>query len=41
MPGIRVIDQQASRRRVQEDLEIIVGAGTMDDWRDQIIFLPF
>lgn len=40
MPGLFVVDRQASFGQVLSDLEAMAGASEMDDWRDQIIFVP-
>ena len=40
MPGLFVVDRQASLGQILNDLEAMSGASAMDDWRDQIIFVP-
>jgi predicted nuclease of predicted toxin-antitoxin system len=40
MPGLFVVDRQASSGQVLSDLEAMVESSEMDDWRDQIIFVP-
>jgi uncharacterized protein (DUF433 family) len=40
MPGVFVVDQQASLGRVLNDLEVMAAASEMDEWQDQIIFVP-
>ena len=40
MPGLVVVDRQASSGQVLSDLEAMVESSEMDDWRDQIIFVP-
>jgi len=40
MPGLVVVDQQAPLGRALNDLEAMAAASEMDEWRDQIIFVP-
>ena len=40
MPGLFVVDRQAALGRILNDLEAMGAASDMDDWRDQIIFVP-
>jgi hypothetical protein len=40
MPGLFVVDRQASLTRALNDLEAMAAASEMDEWRDQIIFIP-
>src|ERR1700731_4848849 len=40
MLGLFVVDRQASFSQVLSDLEAMAGASEMDEWRDQIIFVP-
>jgi hypothetical protein len=40
MPGVFVVDQQASLGRSLNDLEAMAAASEMEEWRDQIIFVP-
>ena len=40
MPGLFVVDRQASSGRTLDDLEALAAASEMDEWRDQIIFVP-
>jgi predicted nuclease of predicted toxin-antitoxin system len=40
MPGLFVVDRQASSGRILSDLEAMAAASEMDEWRDQIIFVP-
>ena len=40
MPGLFVVDQQAPLGRILNDLEVMAVASEMDEWRDQIIFVP-
>jgi hypothetical protein len=40
MPGLVVVDRRASFGQVLGDLEALAGASAMDDWRDQIFFVP-
>jgi hypothetical protein len=40
MPGLFVVDRQASIGQILNDLEAMAGASQMDEWQDQIIFLP-
>jgi len=40
MPGLFVVDRQASFGSVLDDLEAMAAASEMDEWRDQIIFVP-
>lgn len=40
MPGLFVVDRLASFGQVFSDLEALAGASEMDEWRDQIIFVP-
>ena len=40
MAGLFVVDRQAPRGRVLNDLEVMAAASEMDEWRDQIIYVP-
>jgi hypothetical protein len=40
MPGLLVVDRQASLGQIPNDLEAMAAASEMDEWRDQIIFVP-
>jgi hypothetical protein len=40
MPGLFVVDRQGSFGQVLSDLEAMAGASEIDEWRDQIIFVP-
>jgi hypothetical protein len=40
MPGLFVVDQRAPLGRILNDLEVMAAASEMDDWRDQIVFVP-
>jgi hypothetical protein len=40
LPGVFVVDRQASTGHVLSDLEAMAAASEMDEWRDQIIFVP-
>ena len=40
MPGLFVVDRQTSFTQVLSDLEALAGASDMDEWRDQVIFVP-
>jgi hypothetical protein len=40
MPRLFVVDRQASSGRTLNDLEVLAAASEMDEWRDQIIFVP-
>ncbi len=40
MPGLFVVDRQASLGQSLNDLEAMALASEMDEWRDQIIFIP-
>src|SRR5262245_49333898 len=40
MPGLFVVDRQASLGRILNDLEALAAASEMNEWRDQIIFVP-
>jgi hypothetical protein len=40
MPGLFVVDRKASSGRTLNDLEVLAAASEMDEWRDQIIFVP-
>jgi hypothetical protein len=40
MPGLFVVDRQASLGRALRDLEAMAAASEMDEWRDQIVFIP-
>ena len=40
MPGLFVVDRQASSGRTLSDLEALAAASEMDEWGDQIIFVP-
>ena len=40
MPGLFVVDRQASSGRTLNDLEALAAPSEMDEWRDQIIFVP-
>ena len=40
MPGLFVVDRQASFGQILNDLEAMAAASDMDDWRDQITFVP-
>jgi hypothetical protein len=39
MPGLFVVDRQASPSRILDDLEAMAAASEMDEWRDQITFI--
>jgi len=41
MPGLFVVDRQATLGRILNDLETMAAASEMDEWRDQVIFVPF
>ena len=40
MPGLFVVDRQVSFGQVLSDLEAMAAASEMDEWRDQITFVP-
>jgi hypothetical protein len=40
MPGLFVVDRQAPFGQILDDLEAMAGASELDEWRDQIIFVP-
>jgi hypothetical protein len=40
MPGLFVVGRRASLGRILNDLELMAAASEMDEWRDQIIFVP-
>jgi hypothetical protein len=40
MPGIIVVAQSMLARAAIEDLVIVLGCSTAEDWRDQVSFLP-
>ena len=40
MPGLFVVDRQSSFGQSLNDLEALASASEMDEWRDQIIFVP-
>jgi hypothetical protein len=40
MPRLFVVDRQTSLGRTLNDLEAMAAASEMDEWRDQIIFVP-
>jgi predicted nuclease of predicted toxin-antitoxin system len=40
MPGLVVVARQALLGRILNDLEAMAAASEMDEWRDQIIFVP-
>ncbi len=40
MPGLFVVDRQASSSHTLNDLEALAGASEMDEWRGQVIFVP-
>jgi hypothetical protein len=40
MPGLFVVDRQPSPGRILNDLEVMALASDMDEWQDQIIFIP-
>jgi hypothetical protein len=40
MPDLFVEDRQAPLGRILNDLEAMAAASQMDEWRDQIIFVP-
>lgn len=40
MPGLMVVDDLAAIRQVIDDLELIVGASTPEDWINQVRFVP-
>jgi hypothetical protein len=40
MPGLFVVDRQASFAQVLGDLELMAGASEMDEWPDRIVFVP-
>jgi hypothetical protein len=40
MPGLFVVDKRAPLGRLVSDLEALAGASEMDEWRDQILFIP-
>jgi hypothetical protein len=40
MPGLFVVARQAPLGVILNDLEALAGASEMDEWRDQIIFVP-
>lgn len=40
MPGLFVIDRRTSLGRILSDLEALAAACEMDEWRDQILFVP-
>jgi hypothetical protein len=40
MPGLFVVDRPVSLGRILNDLEAMAAASEMDEWRDQIVFVP-
>jgi hypothetical protein len=40
LPGLFVVDRQASTGRILNDLEVMAVASEMDDWRNRIVFVP-
>jgi hypothetical protein len=40
MPGLFVVDRQASSGRTLNDLEVLAAASEIDEWRNQIIYVP-
>jgi uncharacterized protein with PIN domain len=40
MPGVFVVDRQTPIGRILNDLEAMAAASEMDEWRDQIVFVP-
>jgi predicted nuclease of predicted toxin-antitoxin system len=40
MPGLIVVDRQTSFGQVLSDLEAMAGASEMEEWGNQIIFVP-
>jgi hypothetical protein len=40
MPGLFVVDRQAPFGQILNDLEAMAVASEMDEWQDQIIFVP-
>jgi predicted nuclease of predicted toxin-antitoxin system len=40
MPGLIVVDRQASFGEILSDLEAMAEASEMEEWGDQIIFVP-
>ena len=40
LPGLFVVERQTSLGQILNDLEAMAGASKMDDWKDQIIFVP-
>jgi hypothetical protein len=40
MPGRFIVDRQASFGHTLNELKALAAASAMDDWRDQIIFVP-
>ena len=40
MPGLFVVDRHAALGRTLSDLELMVAASAMDEWQNQIVFLP-
>jgi len=40
MPGLFVVDQQAPLGRILNHLEVLAVVSEMDEWREQVIFVP-
>jgi hypothetical protein len=40
MPGVFVVDRRGTLGRILEDLELMALASNMDEWSDQIVFVP-
>src|SRR5262249_31744775 len=40
IPGLFVVDRQTALGRILNDLEVMAAASEMDEWRDQILFIP-
>jgi len=40
MPGVLIVPDDAPTRAVIEDLALIAEAGTTEEWRDRVVFLP-
>lgn len=40
MPGLVMVERHSTFSRLLTDLEVLVLASEMDEWRDQILFIP-
>jgi hypothetical protein len=40
MPGLFVVDQQTQLGRILNDLEVLAVTSEMNEWQDQIVFIP-